>query len=62
MTPERWRQVTAIFHAARGREPATRGVFLDQACGGDASLRSEIEALLAAESDASRFDKTEDLG
>ena len=54
MTPERWRQVTAIFHAARGREPATRGAFLDQACGGDASLRSEIESLLEAQAEATR--------
>ncbi|MGE5837858.1 MAG: protein kinase domain-containing protein [Acidobacteriota bacterium] len=54
MTPERWRQVTAIFHAARGREPATRAAFLDHACAGDASLRSEVDSLLAGHEDASR--------
>ena len=54
MTPERWRQVTAIFHAARGREPAIRAAFLDQACAGDASLRSEVDSLLAGHEDAGR--------
>ncbi len=54
MTPERWRQVTAIFHAANGREPATRGIFLDQACGGDTALRQEVERLLAGQEDASK--------
>jgi serine/threonine protein kinase len=55
MTPERWRQVTAIFHAARGREPGTRGTFLDQACADDLSLRAEVDSLLAAEAEASRM-------
>ena len=54
MTPERWRQVTAIFHAARGREPALRGAFLDQACRDDASLRAEVDSLLAGQEEAGR--------
>jgi hypothetical protein len=49
MTPERWRELTTIFHAAREREEAERAAYLDRACGGDASLRAEIESLLAAQ-------------
>src|SRR6185436_10414505 len=52
MTPERWRQVTAIFHAARTREPEHRPTLLDQMCGRDASLRAEVESLLAAQAQA----------
>src|SRR5262249_32954287 len=44
MTPERWRQVTAIFHAARTREPEARAAVLDKMCAGDSSLRGEVEA------------------
>ena len=34
MTPERWRQITDVFHAARARDVAVRAVFLDQVCAG----------------------------
>jgi len=54
MTPERWRQVTAIFHAARENDPARRPSLLDRMCGEDASLRAEVESLLAAHAEASR--------
>ena len=56
MTPDRWRQVTAVFHAARESDPDGRAAVLDRLCAGDASLRAEVEALLAAE--ASRFGDT----
>jgi len=49
MTPERWRELTTIFHAAREHEGAERAAYLDRACGGDASLRAELESLLAAQ-------------
>ncbi|HET9370204.1 MAG TPA: serine/threonine-protein kinase, partial [Vicinamibacterales bacterium] len=49
MTPERWRQVTAIFHAARGQEAAQRDDYLDRACGSDAALRADVNALLEAD-------------
>jgi len=58
MTPERWRQVTAIFHAARTREPEARRAVLDQMCAQDASLRGEVEALLAAHAEAGRSGQT----
>jgi len=55
MTPERWRQVTGVFHGALARETASRGAFLDQVCAGDPALRDEVEAMLAAHRDAGRF-------
>ena len=48
MTPERWQQITGMFHAALLRSPGQRGTFLQDACGADESLRSELEAMLAA--------------
>ncbi|MFQ5653146.1 MAG: tetratricopeptide repeat protein [Planctomycetota bacterium] len=35
-----------LFHAALEMEPARRGEYLDEACGGDPRLRAEIGALL----------------
>ena len=45
MTPERWRQITGVFYAAKGRDAAGRAAFLDEACAGDPSLRSEVEQM-----------------
>jgi hypothetical protein len=47
MTPERWRQVEGICHAARDRGSEERAAFLAEACGSDAELIREVEALLA---------------
>jgi serine/threonine-protein kinase len=47
MNADRWRQIETLFHAAREREPAERGPFLDEACAGDEELRREIDSLLA---------------
>ncbi len=47
-SPETWRRVKEVFAAALEREPAERLAWLDEACAGDAALRAEIEALLAA--------------
>jgi eukaryotic-like serine/threonine-protein kinase len=55
MTPERWRQVTGLFHGARGRDPAGRDAFLSDACRGDPTLRPEVEAMLAGLDHAGRF-------
>jgi serine/threonine protein kinase/tetratricopeptide (TPR) repeat protein len=49
MTPERWRQISAIFSAARLRDPAEQATFIAEACGDDQLLASEVESLLAAE-------------
>jgi len=48
MTPERWRQITELFHAAIARPAADRSRFLDDACAGDTDLRTEVGAMLAA--------------
>jgi Tol biopolymer transport system component len=55
MTPERWRQVSEIFHAAIARDPRARESFLDEACRHDSTLRSEVDALVAAHGDAGAF-------
>ncbi|HEY6415964.1 MAG TPA: hypothetical protein VIX41_06990, partial [Acidimicrobiales bacterium] len=48
MTPERWRQVTEVFHAALARDASARAGYLDRACAGDRPLREEVDAMLAA--------------
>src|SRR5260221_10570351 len=56
MTPERWQRVENLFQAARHHPSADERVtFLDGACAGDAELRAEVEALLAAEDSAGSF-------
>ena len=52
MKPERWQQVDQLFQAALEREPEERAAFISEACGGDDSLRREVEALLAADGQA----------
>ena len=47
MTPERLREIEMLFHEARERTPAERDAFLARACGDDATLRREVESLLA---------------
>jgi len=49
---EKWRQIEELFHAAAERPPHERAAFLDEACGGDESLRREAESLLAADAAA----------
>ena len=58
MTPERWRAITEIFHDAMAREPAIRDGFLAEACKDDASLKAEVEAMLAAHDAAGSFGET----
>ncbi|HXI29441.1 MAG TPA: serine/threonine-protein kinase, partial [Vicinamibacterales bacterium] len=48
MTPERWQQLTGLFHGALLRDRAERRAFLQDACGLDEPLRAEVEAMLAA--------------
>ncbi len=48
MEPERWRQIEDLFHTALDCEPGRRALFLDAACAGDPSLRTEIESLLSS--------------
>jgi len=44
---EQRERVKGIFGEAIEREPGARSAFLDEACGADTALRSEVESLLA---------------
>ena len=55
MTPERWHQITEIYHAARERDPARRDAFLADQCFGDVALQREVEAMLDGLDDAGQF-------
>jgi serine/threonine protein kinase/Tol biopolymer transport system component len=58
MTPERWRQVTELFHAVRGRTGADRDALLANACRDDSTLRQEVETLLKGHDAAGSFGDT----
>jgi serine/threonine-protein kinase len=55
MTPERWEKIDRLFHAALEREPAERPGLLARECAGDATLRREVEKLLASYVQAGDF-------
>jgi serine/threonine protein kinase/tetratricopeptide (TPR) repeat protein len=55
MTPEEWQHVKQILNDALEIAPGARAVFLDQACGGDAALRAEVESLLLSFDNAGAF-------
>ena len=57
MTPERWQRVKELFEQVAEREPADQPALLQKACGDDATLRLEVESLLAEEGRASDFMK-----
>ena len=48
LTPESWSRLELLFEQALTRPDHARPAFLDGACGGDAALRREVEALLDA--------------
>ncbi|HEX6625558.1 MAG TPA: protein kinase, partial [Pyrinomonadaceae bacterium] len=58
MNAERWRQIDEVFDAALELEPEARAGFLSDRCGGNAELRREVEALLAAHDKAGGFIET----
>ena len=55
MTPERFRQISQLYHAALEREPEQREAFLQQSCGRDSALRQEVELLLEGGESAEAF-------
>jgi serine/threonine protein kinase len=55
VTPERWKQVTDLFHATLECDPGDRAAFLDSATAGDPELRREVESLLAAHTSSPDF-------
>ena len=48
MTPERYKKVGALFHAALELSPVERAAFLDQQCADDVQLKREVESLIAS--------------
>ena len=58
MTSDRWRRTEALFHAAVALPRSERAEYLDHACGGDVSLRRDVESLLAAGSSDDGFLET----
>src|SRR6185295_4158821 len=50
-----WHRVKEIIEAVLARAPAARAALILEMCGDDASLRAEVESLLAAIEEASRF-------
>lgn len=55
MKPERWSKIESIFHKALAADESRRGSVIEQSCGGDDSLRLEVESLLAHHSDSASF-------
>jgi len=55
MTPERWRKVEQLCHAALERDVTLRAAYLHEACAGDDALRREVESLLAQEGQVGSF-------
>jgi len=58
MTPDRWRLITDVFHVVRARDAAARAALLDELCGSDVTLRSDVEEMLAADAQAGVFGET----
>ena len=54
MQSDRWKQLEQIFHAVLALDESRRAAFLEQACGGDADLRRELELLLAHDAQPTR--------
>jgi len=53
LTPERWQQISRIFNKAISLDGEERTAFVADECGVDQNLRSEVEKLIAAHSNAS---------
>lgn len=49
MTPERWRTVGELFHAALDKPEETRKQWVEDVCAGDAELRAEVLSLLGSD-------------
>src|SRR5688572_21975681 len=55
MTPERYRQIGELYHAAQELRAEERAAFLERECAGDAALRREVESLIASHEEAGDF-------
>jgi hypothetical protein len=52
MTPERWKEIRAVFEEAQSIASTERAGFLEGACAGDLELCREVESLLEVDSQA----------
>jgi serine/threonine protein kinase/Tol biopolymer transport system component len=55
LKPERWERIKQIFDEALEKDADIRAEFLRKACEGDESLRSEVESMLARNSESQEF-------
>ena len=62
MSPEKWREISKIFHLALEKSADERSAFLDKTCADDSEFRREIENLLEANDDADSFIDSPKIG
>jgi eukaryotic-like serine/threonine-protein kinase len=55
VTPERWKQVEAVFEDALEIPAGARSPFLERTCAGDEELRHEVDSLLESHGSAGTF-------
>ena len=55
MATERWQKIERLFHSALQQEESRRTAYIEQACGGDESLKQEVVSLLAQSDGADSF-------
>jgi TolB-like protein/Flp pilus assembly protein TadD len=55
MVTQRWREIENLYHSACERTPDERRAYLQGACGGDETLRREVESLIANDGLAASF-------
>ena len=55
VTPERWKQIEAVFEQTLELAPDQRSAFLQNSCDGDKELRREVESLLESHARAGSF-------
>src|SRR5262245_23008463 len=53
--PDRWQQISQVYHAALARKESERAAFVRDACAGDEALQHEVESLLGQVSGATGF-------
>jgi eukaryotic-like serine/threonine-protein kinase len=58
LAPERWREIDRLYQAALDLDASRRDAFLEQACGDDRELHSQVEAMLASDAQAGSFLET----
>ncbi|MEM7356421.1 MAG: serine/threonine-protein kinase, partial [Acidobacteriota bacterium] len=59
MDREHWQEVQQLFEGALERPSEEVSAWLDEACGGDESLKAEVEELLRSDFEAASFIRTE---